>query len=1362
VGLRDLANRPKRGLAALAGAPKTDVGFDPEVSDPSLQMRAAQPLAADNGPEFYSPEGGYIAPAAGREPVWVPEDKEKVIFQALKVPYNLGFRGGPETDVFTEPAPEPAFSKEDMQQYQQSMTPQSPLGKAAGWGAEQAGLLPFYLTADLAAGAPLAAGAGKGLSWLSKITPKAAPAIEKIAPYAQTFASGFGLGAPVGAMESYGAGESLPDVAKSALESGLSFGGFNVGMKGAGSLIKKGLGGMREAPKAARQAVPALEPKAGGEVMPKIDNLNPTGGVFAEYTPQKRMEMPLADNITTLDKTAGKPPDTMVTIYRGASKNQAVINPGDFVTTNLQLAKDYAGNGKILKSNVPMKHILDDKTEPLGEEYIYRPKAGGAFPTIEQLTPIPGSKVVNKKGEPQLVYHGSTSEFKTFKIGDIGFHFGTKTQARSRVGRGKNAKLHEAYLDIKNPVVINKDLGSWDADYKLPEELLEIGAINKQQYDSFRSKSYSGDGYNSKASIEMRKILEQNGYDGIKYTNWHEGGKANAPSWIAFKDSQIIRDTTPPLGEEYIYRPKAGGNPLLGEGSISAAKGSTPGKMEPTGNPNEYTQSFVSAAAHSPAVDRNVKDILWWDLQAGEQGTYGRRTHKMISGQADGFIASNPEAAYRRAVSVETIANEPDLSVAIGIKLAEHHQKTNPALADEILNEIGDQLTKHGQAISASRLLVRMTPQGMINNIEKNIGKLNKEGLEQYGKKWKDIKLTSPEREAISRLKIGDKAGYEALNEQIQTRIGNELPATAMERVNAWRHVSMLLNPKTQIRNIGGNLIMAAQRRAAKKVSAVLQGVVLKPEARTQVFSVKKEYKEAAAAYFEANKRDLLGGPNKYQENIKLNMPGKRVFRNNPLEATRKFTYKLLEMGDTPFFKNAYTDRLASFAQARNIKDFSKLPKEAFETALKEAEEATYKDASELAAYLNKLKNPGTQANQIQKIGAFGLEAAIPFVKTPLGLIKRGIQYSPVGILNGIGKWKTPEAAAAGIDEMAKGLTGTAILGLGYVLASKEILTGKASEDADVRAYNANAGQPPFSIMGKYTYDWMMPFAVPLSVGVEVYNALKENPLEQQKMDSVVANNDTSRLQQIAVTVSGGIIDALTASGDTVFNMSVLKGLKNLLGNPQGVTAGLSQLPQQYASQFIPTLSSQVAGLVDPTVRQSYEKGNLAGSMKNALLSKIPFASRTLPAKQTPYGEDVKREQNPALRVFGQFLSPGNIATDQNVKPGIDEELRRLNAEGLKNQFPTITPNYIDKTQKHPRINLTAEEATQYQKRTGKLTEEAFNKILNSSAYQNAKANKEKNKSVDEVKADMLAKAIADAKAKAKAEIVESKGYKAN
>lgn len=118
------------------------------------------------------------------------------------------------------------------------------------------------------------------------------------------------------------------------------------------------------------------KPKTKVEILKstqKLDSLNPTGSVFAKYTPKQRATAELADNITTLDKTMGKSADDIITIYRGSNKGGEIV-PGDFITTNKQLAKDYAGTGKVLEKKVKLSDVLDDTTEPLGEEYIYRPK----------------------------------------------------------------------------------------------------------------------------------------------------------------------------------------------------------------------------------------------------------------------------------------------------------------------------------------------------------------------------------------------------------------------------------------------------------------------------------------------------------------------------------------------------------------------------------------------------------------------------------------------------------------------------------------------------------------------------------------------------------------------------------------------------------------------------------------------------------------------------------------------------------------------------------------------------------------------------------------------------------------------------
>ncbi len=55
------------------------------------------------------------------------------------------------------------------------------------------------------------------------------------------------------------------------------------------------------------------------------------------------------------------------------------------------------------------------------------------------------SKIIDKNGEPLVVYHGTNAKFNVFEYGDIGFHFGTKESAKSR-----GETVGEYFLNIKN------------------------------------------------------------------------------------------------------------------------------------------------------------------------------------------------------------------------------------------------------------------------------------------------------------------------------------------------------------------------------------------------------------------------------------------------------------------------------------------------------------------------------------------------------------------------------------------------------------------------------------------------------------------------------------------------------------------------------------------------------------------------------------------------------------------------------------------------------------------------------------------------------------------------------------------------
>lgn len=135
----------------------------------------------------------------------------------------------------------------------------------------------------------------------------------------------------------------------------------------------------------------------GAGLSQAITSVNPTGTVFTEYTPEQRAAAPIGENLVSLDKTMGRDPEETITIYRGVPSGKGAINPGDFVTTNEQLAKDYAGTGEVVSEQVRLGDILDDSTEPLGEEYIYRPRADEE---IEAQAEVLMQRGAQKPGKP--------------------------------------------------------------------------------------------------------------------------------------------------------------------------------------------------------------------------------------------------------------------------------------------------------------------------------------------------------------------------------------------------------------------------------------------------------------------------------------------------------------------------------------------------------------------------------------------------------------------------------------------------------------------------------------------------------------------------------------------------------------------------------------------------------------------------------------------------------------------------------------------------------------------------------------------------------------------------------------------------
>lgn len=94
--------------------------------------------------------------------------------------------------------------------------------------------------------------------------------------------------------------------------------------------------------------------------------------------------------------------------------------------------------------------------------------------TVESLRRLNGTSVVDERGMPLPVYHGTFATFDRFTVTkDIGFHFGTlaaaerrRARAPLRPGNDKQKpswRIITAFLDIKNPLILHVDPYAWQA-----------------------------------------------------------------------------------------------------------------------------------------------------------------------------------------------------------------------------------------------------------------------------------------------------------------------------------------------------------------------------------------------------------------------------------------------------------------------------------------------------------------------------------------------------------------------------------------------------------------------------------------------------------------------------------------------------------------------------------------------------------------------------------------------------------------------------------------------------------------------------------------------------------------------------------
>ena len=663
--------------------------------------------------------------------------------------------------------------------------------------------------------------------------------------------------------------------------------------------------------------------------------------------------------------------------------------------------------------------------------------------------------------------------------------------------------------------------------------------------------------------------------------------------------------------------------------------------------------------------------------------------------------------------------------------------------------------TNTAQALQAMSMLEKLSPDSRLYAAFKGIDTITKEIVKKYHLEEGitiDPSLISEYREALIN---GDNEAIRKSWGEIEKNIALQIPPSWIDKFNAWRYLSMLGNPRTHIRNILGNAGFAVVRLPKDVLatgleyigSAVSGGKMQRTKAFLNPATNVADRQLIATAWLDyANAQaTIIGSGTKYKDLPNTIDEKRTIFTSkvgSVVEAASKGNTKLLNFEDRWFSQPAYTLALAGYLKANGISATEytsgdanpEVISKAQEYAIREAQKATYRDTNAFSQAISRMRVKPAPADAsagekaLRGVGTVLVEGILPYKKTPANIFVRAAEYSPAGLFKyllygTVQLARGKMSAAHWIDGLSAGLTGTGLVALGVWLAAEGILMGGEPDDREklqrYQGYSINLGGR------SYTLDWLAPEALPVFVGVELYNQYK-------------AGNGNN---------AWALIESMKNLAEPVTEMSMLQGVNDMLETVSYADDKLSAIAVQsavsYISQFIPTLSGQIERITEDRRQTTFVDHNSetptdVQRILGKLFNKLPGEYQ-----QIDYVDAWGRTQetgNAFERLANNLVNPAYVNEIQVEK--VEDELQRLTDLGESGMFPS-RPAMSDQ------INgeyLTAEQYEKYTKTAGQLKLAVVSDLTSSEVYA---------KLSDADKAEVIRKAYTYANGVAKLEIDE-------
>lgn len=684
-----------------------------------------------------------------------------------------------------------------------------------------------------------------------------------------------------------------------------------------------------------------------------------------------------------------------------------------------------------------------------------------------------------------------------------------------------------------------------------------------------------------------------------------------------------------------------------------------------------------------------------------------------------------------------------------------------------------------GLALTPKEKIVKQLKAGYDKN-----GKIDVDELVNAVKEKYNIKTITPDDiQEFNQLSKNvenatDKRQRDIAVALLKRKIEEVTPSSVGRKISTLQTAGQLLNPKTFIRNLGGNTLYGGVEDLTQtfiatpldKLTSLRTGqrTIVPTNLATQFGGAKQGLTEGV--------EDVLKGVDTSPSNTKYDLFSGRTFRNKNTDRTNLSDIWEADSSNKAevtkqYFNELLTkSRLGQAITERDLAPLKKMPGElanSIETLLnlslrvpdRAAYQAVYNEAvenmlraekitnrgvvKELKQKLTKTKSENRKASIIKKIE--NLENPTPtddiLAQAQLEALQRTFQDTNQisSAAQGFKRWlnankdfglgdltiKYPKTPA---NILSRGIDYSPI-GLGRGLwNSRGLIAGNAPYNQRVANMEIARG-----LMGTGLYGAGLYSAENLGVRGkrEDKQKLQQNLMAQGNRPYSIPVGNKSYSYDWAVPISmsygGGanlnygddVIESILSASDPLTEQPLLQGARRILGGnyqdiPQALVGEIIGLP----SSFYPAVARQTAQSIDPYYREtkSNKKGLLgtAETAVNRLKSNIPFVSETLPIKYDVTGQPIRRAETAAGRIGQAFFNPANVSIRPDNET-LDKSVNLYDYTGDSGALYPVANNKITISGEEKR--LTNQERSDYQHDLGRITQSIRTNLFNDEEF---------------------------------------------